>query len=269
MTYTQRLNKIIRKKESHLVVGLDTDVDKIPEYFLEYSNPILEFNKEIIEATKGFVAGYKLNSAFYEAAGGLGLNALKKTADFVPEDNIKIIDAKRGDIENTAEQYASIFLDEMDFDSITVSPYMGHDSVSPFLSRKEKGAYILALTSNPGYKDFQMLKIGKKFLYEIVIESAVKWGDGSVGLVIGANHTKELKAISAKYPEIPLLIPGVGAQGSDLKTFMKDIKSENFLINSSRSIIYAADEKTKPEEFVEIITDAAEKINDSINEFIN
>lgn len=269
MNYTQRLNKIIRKKESHLVVGLDTDVNKIPEYFHEYSNPILEFNKEIISATKDFVAGYKLNSAFYEAAGGLGLNALKKSSDFIPEENIKIIDAKRGDIENTAEQYANIFLDEMEFDSITLSPYMGKDSITPFLSRAGKGAYVVALTSNPGYKDFQTLKVGKKYLYEVVIETVMKWGEGSVGFVIGANHNKELKSFSTKFPEVPLLIPGVGSQGSELKSFMKDLKSENFLINSSRSIIYAANQKTKSEDFAEIISEATEKVNDEINEFIN
>lgn len=268
MNYTQRLNKIIRKKESHLVVGLDTDIEKIPQFFLDYSNPILEFNKEIILATKNFAAGYKLNSAFYEAAGGLGLNALKKTSDFIPEDNIKIIDAKRGDIENTAEQYAKIFLDEMDYDSITLSPYMGKDSVTPFISRDEKGAYVVALTSNPGYKDFQMLKVGKKYLYEVVIETALKWGEGSLGFVIGANHNKELKSFSSKHPEVPLLIPGVGSQGTELKSFMKDLKSENFLINASRSIIYSAKPDTKPEEFGEIISEAAENINDEINEFI-
>ncbi|KXK04554.1 MAG: orotidine 5'-phosphate decarboxylase subfamily protein [Chlorobi bacterium OLB4] len=267
MSYSDLSKHIIQKKKSHLVVGLDTDISKVPEYFRGFINPVLEFNKNVIDATKDIVAGYKMNSAFYEAAGGTGLNALLQTADYIPDNCLKIVDAKRSDISNSAEQYAKIFFDKMDFDSITINPYMGYDAAAPFLERNSRGIYVLALTSNPSASEFQKLKVGNKYLFELIIDVASKWKKGSVGFVFGANHLKEIKSFSKKYSDIPLLIPGIGFQGNDLNNLLKNLNSENFLINSSRGIIYAPGKKVSNEEFKSIIIKKVISLNNSINKF--
>lgn len=239
MEYKDKLKKIIRKNKSHLVIGLDPDIKKIPKLFLQKNNPVLEFNKSIIRATKNIVAGYKLNLAFYEALGKSFYDTVKNTLKYIPSDMIKICDGKRGDIGNTDEYYARAYFDELKFDSMTVNPYMGKDSVLPFLFRKEKSVYVLALTSNPGSDDFQKIKTGKKYLYELVIEKSLEWNNkGQIGFVIGANHTELINKITKKYPNIPVLIPGIGAQGNDLSVLLKNINNDYFLINSSRAIIY-------------------------------
>ena len=267
MNYIKKLQNIINKNSSNLVVGLDPDLDKIPDLFLKYKNPVAEFNKLIIESSKDIVAGYKPNVAFYECLGEQGVEAIRETVKAIPEDLMKICDAKRGDMGNTAEYYARTYFDIYDFDSITVSPYMGVDSVSPFLERKNKSVYILALTSNPGGNDFQRLKIGDKFLFEIVMEKCLEWNNNdNVGFVIGANHTEELDKFTKAHPEISLLIPGIGAQANDLDKLLNSLHTNNFVINSSRGIIYSAPKDCSESEFAESVRNAVNDLNISINE---
>jgi orotidine-5'-phosphate decarboxylase len=192
MKYKQKLSESVKVSNSNLVIGLDTDLSKIPATFLRFKNPMLEFNLKIIESTYDYCAGYKLNLAFYEAEGIKGIEALEETAKAIPRNRIKICDAKRGDIGNTAELYARAYFDNMKFDSITISPYMGYDSVSPFLERKDKFVYLLVRTSNPGADDFQTLKSGNKKLYEIIAVKGLSWSKDQIGFVIGANHLKEI-----------------------------------------------------------------------------
>ncbi len=247
MTFTQRLREIQIKQNSLLCVGLDVDLERIPEYLRSSANPVLEFNRKIIEATSDLVCAYKPNLAFYEAMGEQGLTALRETLKLIPESVLTIGDGKRGDIGNTAERYAKSLFDDFGFDSITVNPYMGFDSVEPFLKNPEKGVFLLALTSNPGSKDFQRLKINGKPLYEKVVRAAKKWNtNGNIGLVVGATHPRELKMIRKIVPDMPLLIPGIGKQGGDLKSAVRDGCDKNgqlAIINASRSIIYASSGK--------------------------
>jgi orotidine-5'-phosphate decarboxylase len=265
MNYSQKLEKIIKKNKSNLIVGLDPDMSKIPMIFYKKKNPVSEFNKSIIESTKDIVAGYKLNLAFYEALGRYCYETIEDTLHCIPDNMIKICDGKRGDIGNTDEYYAKAYFDDFKFDSITVNPYMGRDSVEPFLSRKNKGIYVLALTSNKGYLDFQMQKAGKKFIYEQVIEKCIEWDvNKQIGFVVGANHTELIKKLTTKYPKISLLIPGIGAQGNDLNTLLKNIKNEYFLINASRSIIYDKEESKDIFEFEEKVRSKAEVLSDII-----
>jgi len=266
MKYSEKLEKIIKKNKSNLVVGLDPDIKKIPQIFFNKKYPILEFNKAIIKATKDTVAGYKLNLAFYEALGKDFYSTLKQTLDFIPNEMIKICDGKRGDIGNTDEYYARAYFDDLKFDSMTVNPYMGKDSVLPFLGRKDKSIYVLALTSNPGSEDFQKKKIEKKYLCEIVIEKCLEWNKtNQIGFVIGANHIKLIKQITIDYPKISILIPGIGAQGNDLYTLMKNINNKKYLINSSRSIIYDDEVFKNLSDYENKVRIKAEVLSDIIN----
>jgi orotidine-5'-phosphate decarboxylase len=247
MTFTQKLREVQLQQNSLLCIGLDVDLEKIPEHLKLSTNPILEFNRQIIEATHDLVCAYKLNLAFYEAMGERGLTTLRETLRLIPKSVLTIGDGKRGDIGNTAERYAKSLFDDYDFDSVTVNPYMGFDSVEPFLKNPEKGIFLLALTSNPGSKDFQRLKINGKPLYEKVVRTAKKWNTNkNIGLVVGATHPRELKAIRKIVSEMPLLIPGIGKQGGDLKSAVRDGCDKNgqlAIINASRSIIYASSGK--------------------------
>ncbi|MFA5404183.1 MAG: orotidine-5'-phosphate decarboxylase [Ignavibacteria bacterium] len=265
MNYIEKLKRVIKKNKSNLVVGLDPDIRKIPRLYLKSKNPIFEFNKSIINSTKDIVAGYKLNLAFYEALGKYCYETIENTLQYIPKDLLKICDGKRGDIGNTDEYYVKAYFDDLDFDSMTVNPYMGRDSVEPFLSRKDKGIYILVLTSNKGNEDFQQKKIGKKYLFEEVIEKCIEWDKKKqIGFVIGANHTELIKKITTKYPNIPLLIPGIGAQGNDLNVLLKSIKNNNYLINASRSIIYDSADFKSIREFENIVRMKAEDLSDLI-----
>jgi len=266
MNYISKLKKIIKKNKSHLVIGLDSDINKIPDIFLNYKNPVLEFNKMIIDSTKDIVAGYKINTAFYEAEGAKGFDILEKTVKFIPDNLIKICDAKRGDIGNTDEYYARIFFDKMNFDAITINPYLGRDSVQPFLNRKDKFTYILALTSNPGSNDFQKIKAGEKFLYERIIETSLLWSSNNVGFVIGANHTDYLDKFTKSNSKIPILIPGIGSQGNDLNLLLKNLHNKFLLINSSRSIIYSSVKKCTNSQFKESVIESVNKLNSQILE---
>ena len=242
-------NQIILKK-SFLCVGLDVDLDLVPKFFLKFEDPLFEFSKKIIDITAPFVVAYKPNLAFFESYGPSGMNSLLKVMKYLNINYPKIFtiaDAKRGDIGNTSKKYAQTFFETYNFDSITISPFMGKDSVEPFLKFKNKYVILLTLTSNPGSKDFQLLKIlnknnDNKFLFEKIIETSKDWKDSNrLMYVIGANQNESIRLIRKKLPESFFLIPGIGFQGGDL-----DIVCENgfnddvgILVNSSRGIIYS------------------------------
>ena len=235
----------IKSKKSFLCVGLDPDLEKIPKHLLETEDPIFEFNKAIIDATLPYAIAYKPNVAFYESLGIYGWQALKKTIEYIPQEVFTIADAKRGDIGNTSNKYAEAFFKKMPFDAITLSPYMGQDSVTPFLNHKDKWAILLASTSNVGALDFQELMIensGGQKVYEKVIEISSQWGsDQNLMYVVGATRVDTLTHIRKIIPDHFLLIPGVGAQGGDLDMVCKYAMNDSagLLINSARSIIYA------------------------------
>lgn len=245
----QQLEARIREKRSFLCVGLDTDITKIPEHLRDAEDPIFEFNKAIIDATHRYTVAYKPNIAFYEAHGIAGWKSLKKTIDYLnayyPE-VFTIADAKRGDIGNTAAMYARAFFEDMNFDSVTVAPYMGRDSVEPFLEFENKHTILLALTSNPGAFDFQTKTNGDKELYKQVLETSSGYKHAErLMYVVGATKATYLEAIRALVPEAFLLVPGVGAQGGSLDDVCKYGMNDQvgLLVNSSRGIIYASSGK--------------------------
>lgn len=242
-----KLFKNILQKNSFLCVGLDTDFDKIPTFLKHMEDPIFEFNKRIIDATKDLCVAYKLNTAFYEAEGIRGWKALEKTINYIPDDQLIIADAKRGDIGNTSEQYAKAFFETLKCDAITVAPYMGVDSVTPFYKYENKWVIILGLTSNMGSHDFQMIKDEyKQELYKTVLQKSSMWGTpDDTMFVVGATHPERIKEIRELLPRHFFLVPGVGAQGGSLKEIAKSgmIDEIGLLVNSSRSIIYAGQDE--------------------------
>jgi len=264
MDYKNKLKKTVRKKNSHLIAGIDPDVTKFPEFIYKKKNPLYEFCRFIIEKTSDLVAGYKFNIAFFEAEGHIGIETLEQLLKEKKEDLIYICDAKRGDIGNTSEQYAKAYLDKMNFDAITVSPYMGVDSAEPFLKRQDKLVYVLALTSNKGSKDFQKLWIGSKLFYELVIEKFLESGYSNLGFVMGADYAKEINRITSVKENIPLLIPGIGAQGGDIENLMKNIKNDSYLINSGRNILYAGKYDDNPKIYEEKVRLECVNLNNAI-----
>ncbi|MBP6089924.1 MAG: orotidine-5'-phosphate decarboxylase [Crocinitomicaceae bacterium] len=234
----------IKKKKSFLCVGLDTDLSKIPAHLLELEDPIFEFNKAIIDATKDFCVAYKPNTAFYECYGPKGWESLKKTIDYIPKDCLTIADAKRGDIGNTSTYYAKTFFEYLNCDAVTVAPYMGEDSVTPFLAFENKWVILLALTSNKGALDFQLIQDhNKEELYKKVLKQSSKWGsDENLMYVVGATRAEEIAGVRAIVPNHFFLVPGVGAQGGSLQDVVQYGWNKNcgLLVNSSRGIIYAA-----------------------------
>lgn len=248
MNRAELVNEILRKK-SLLCVGLDTDITKVPDFLKnEYENPVLEFNKRIIEATADYAVAFKVNTAFYESQGADGWKNLEATFKMIPENCFKIADAKRADIGNTSAMYAKAMYDNLNADAVTISPYMGFDSVEPFLAYQGKWAILLALTSNKGSQDFQNLIIEKKNvpLYIEVLEKSSSWGtDGNMMYVIGATHPEEFLQIRKYIPDHFLLVPGVGSQGGNLEEILKKGMNKDFglLINVSRDIIYNSDGK--------------------------
>jgi orotidine-5'-phosphate decarboxylase len=241
----QQLVDQIRQKKTYLCVGLDTDITKIPKHLLSGADPIFEFNKQIIDATKEYCVSYKINTAFYEALGLKGWEAMEKTVNYIPATHFKIADAKRGDIGNTSAQYAKAFFETLKFDAITVAPYMGSDSVLPFLEHKDKWTILLGLTSNPGSNDFELQKMGDEYLYEKVLSTASKWGSPeNLMFVVGATQSDSLARIRRLTPDHFYLVPGVGAQGGSLqeiseKSMNKDV---GLLVNVSRAIIFSSNE---------------------------
>ena len=243
---TQELVAQIKKKKSFLCIGLDVDLEKIPSHLLNNEDPIFAFNKAIIDATHHFCVAYKPNTAFYEAYGLKGWKSLEKTINYLNEtypEIFTIADAKRGDIGNTSAMYAKAFFEDLAFDSVTVAPYMGKDSIEPFLAFKDKHTIMLALTSNEGAFDFQTKKINEKEVYKHVLETSKNWKNSeNLMYVVGATKAEYFKEIRKIAPNSFLLVPGVGAQGGSLQDVCKYGLTKNIglLINSSRGIIYAS-----------------------------
>jgi orotidine-5'-phosphate decarboxylase len=249
----------IKQKGSYLCVGLDTDIDKIPKHLHPNKNAVLDFNKAIIDATKTHCVSYKINTAFYEAMGSKGWDIMEETVNYIPATHFKIADAKRGDIGNTSSQYAKAFFETLKFDAITVAPYMGEDSIKPFLEHEDKWTIVLGLTSNKGADDFEMKKLVSnghsdiyfnendkslraEFLYENVLRTVSKWGTvNNLMFVTGATQATEFENIRSIIPDNFLLVPGVGFQGGSLKEVSKHgmNKDCSILVNASRAIIYA------------------------------
>jgi len=258
----------IKKKKSVLCVGLDTDASKLPLHLQNDSNGILLFNKAIIDATKEYAVAYKINTAFYEAMGIKGWEIMQSTLAYIPKDIFTIADAKRGDIGNTATQYAKTFFETYPYDSVTVAPYMGADSVQPFLAFENKWAIVLGLTSNPGSQDFQMLSLAdQSFLYERVLKTVSSWGTSeNTMFVIGATRADQLQNVRNILPHHFLLIPGVGAQGGDVATVCEHALTDDggILINVSRGIIYASSQ----EDFASKAQDAAKMYQQEMQQFI-
>lgn len=270
MTRQQLVEQIFSKK-TYLCVGLDTDLTKIPAYLQSHPDAIFEFNKQIVDATKDHCVSYKINTAFYEAEGLKGWEALEKTVSYIPSTHFKIADAKRGDIGNTSAQYAKAFFGTMNFDAITVAPYMGEDSIKPFLEYRDKWTIVLGLTSNKGAKDFELQKVlhqtrtgveaaelaldagshKTEYLYENVLRTVSEWGTTeNTMFVIGATQADELVNIRNITPNHFYLVPGVGAQGGSLKEISEKAMTGDcgLLVNVSRAIIYASEKEDFAEE---------------------
>jgi orotidine-5'-phosphate decarboxylase len=259
----QQLIEQIKIKKSFLSIGLDTDINKIPKHLLGFNDPVFEFNKQIIDATKNLCVSYKINTAFYECRGLAGWQSLIKTFNHLPKDIFSIADAKRGDIGNTSAMYAEAFFNkqssDLNFNAVTVAPYMGADSVKPFLNYKDKWTILLALTSNDSSKDFQFLSSDGKQLFENVITKSQEWAnEDNMMYVVGATKGKAFADIRKLAPNHFLLVPGVGAQGGSLADVCQYgmTKDCGLIVNSSRAIIYASN----GEDFAEVAKKEAEKV---------
>ena len=241
----QELIQQIRLKKSYLCTGLDTQIEKLPHVLTRDGEGLIDFNRDIIDATSNHSVAYKINTAFYEQYGKAGWEWMEETLHHLPNNTLKIADAKRGDIGNTSSMYAKAFFDTLPFDAITVAPYMGEDSLRPFLEFKDKWVICLALTSNAGHADFQLGEYEGKKLYERVIETVCKWGsEENLMFVVGATRAQLVKEIREMIPNHFLLVPGVGAQGGSLQEITEAAANEDvgLLVNSSRGILYASSE---------------------------
>ena len=259
----QQIIEEIKRKKSFLSVGLDSDIKKIPQHLLKFDDPVFEFNKQIIDATADYCISYKINTAFYESRGLKGWESLIKTFNYLPKNTFSIADAKRGDIGNTSAMYADAFFNQessgLNFDSITVAPYMGKDSVLPFFNFKNKWVILLALTSNEGSKDFQFIKEEDQFLFEKVINKSQEWATAeNLMYVVGATRGESFLNIRKLAPDHFLLVPGVGAQGGSLAEVCKYGMNKDcgLIVNSSRAIIYASN----GEDFADAARIEAQKI---------
>jgi orotidine-5'-phosphate decarboxylase len=269
MNFTDRLRSVQRERNSLVCIGLDSDRAKLPASLGSNGDQVYEFNRKIIEATHDLVCAYKINLAFYEVSGERAWRTVHQTLAAIPKDIVTIGDAKRGDIGNSSAMYARALAHEYGFTASTVNPYMGFDSVEPFLVNPDQGAFILAVTSNPGAKDFQYAKVGGRPLYERVISKAKRWNTRrNIGLVVGATRPRELQTIRRMVPDMPILIPGIGAQGGDLKAAVRhgcDRNGELAVINASRSVIFAS----PGEDFADAARAAASQLRDEINRYRN
>ena len=269
----QKLRELIFQRSSYLCVGLDTDISKLPAHLNRDAEGMWEFNKAIIDATKPYAVAYKINTAFYEALGIEGWKVMDATVRYIGDAHFTIADAKRGDIGNTADQYARAFFDQLPFDAITVAPYMGADSVEPFLQRAGKWAIVLGLTSNPGAADFEMKKLeatatkAARYLYEEVLETVSGWGSPeNLMFVVGATQVTEFDNIRRICPDHFLLVPGVGAQGGSLEEISRRAlnKDGGLLVNASRAIIFAS----SGEDFAEKAAEAAEGMKKEMEKYL-
>jgi orotidine-5'-phosphate decarboxylase len=257
----------IKQKGSFLCVGLDTDIKKIPAHLLKEENPILAFNKAIIDATQAYCVSYKINTAFYESMGSKGWDTMEKTLAYIPKNQFTIADAKRGDIGNTSDMYARAFFENLSFDSVTLAPYMGRDSIEPFFAYENKWGIVLALTSNPGSADYEQQSIGSEKLYERVIKHTTSFTtENNLMFVVGATKAEELANMRKYIPNHFLLVPGVGAQGGSLSDVAKYGMNKDcgLLINASRSIIYAGNGT----DFAEKAGDEAKRMADEMKELL-
>ncbi len=268
MSFNERLNQVCTEKNSLVCVGLDVDLKKVPSFILEKKEPLVYFCQAIIAATLPYAAAYKINTAFFEAYGVSGWEAMSKVAAYLPDDVIKIADAKRGDIGNTSQMYARAFFQEMNFDAMTVNPYLGYDAVAPFFEDENKGAFILCHTSNKGAADFQKFSDGKKALFERVAEQVQLWNvRHNCGLVVGATFPEEMKRVRSLAPELPFLVPGLGAQGGDFELAVRyatDPQGLGAIFNFSRGIIY----HSAGEDFAEAAGNMARQIRDDIAKIV-
>lgn len=268
----EQLVEQIQKKKSFLCIGLDTDINKIPQHLLQEEDPIFAFNKAIIDATHDLCVSYKPNIAFYESRGVEGWKSLEKTIKYLNDmhpEIFTIADAKRGDIGNTSKMYAEAFFGKLNFDSVTVAPYMGADSVTPFLEFEGKWVILLALTSNKGAFDFQLNQLAdsNEVLFEKVLETSKHWGtDGNLMYVVGATKTEQLETVRKHIPNHFLLVPGVGAQGGSLEEVATKAKNQDIglLVNSSRGIIYASSR----EDFADAARAKAQELQQEMHKFI-
>lgn len=267
MNWREKLTAVTSENNSLLCVGLDTDLGKIPRFIVETSrNPQFDFNKAIIDATRDLVCAYKLNMAFYEAAGKKGLDELEKTIQYIPRDIFIILDGKRNDIGNTAQKYAFSLFETLKADAVTINPYLGKDGVSPFLDYKDKCSFILCRTSNPSAGDFQDLMVSSAPLYQIVAQKIKEWNvNNNCGAVVGATYPEELRTVRAILGEqIPILIPGIGKQGGDVEKTVRNgtsSKKDMALINSSREVLFAG----SGEDFAQHARSKAESVRNQIN----
>jgi len=268
MKFIEKYQKISRKNNSILCVGLDSDLSKIPSFIKEnFENPIWEFNRRIIDATKDSVAAYKPNFAFYISQGVRGIESLQKTICYIPDDIPIILDVKIGDIGNTMKHYAKAYFDAFKVDAITVNPLMGYDVIDPFSTYPEKYLFLLALTSNPSNTDF----LNSEYtLYEAICEKIQEWDQDNLGAVVGATNDEEMRTIRGMLPDALFLVPGIGAQGGDLEKVMKYTtgkKHPNILINSSRGIIFSYS-KDKEKDFDVAARNACRQLQDKINRYM-
>ena len=269
MDWREKLGRVTSENNSLLCVGLDSDSGKVPKFLVETSkNPVLDFNKAIIDATKDMVCAYKLNMAFYEAEGKKGFETLEKTIQYIPQHIFIILDGKRNDIGNTAQKYAQSLFDTLRADAVTVNPYLGKDGVSPFLEYKEKCSFILCRTSNPSAGDFQDLLVSATPVYQHVARKIREWdGNRNCGAVVGATYPEELKTVRSILGDgIPILIPGIGKQGGDVEKTVRNgtsARGDMALINSSREIIFASTQQ----DFAEQARKKAEFVRAEINKY--
>ena len=265
MTFLEKLKQVTEQNNSLLCVGLDPQLDKLPQSVRNKDNPVLYFNRCLIDATADLVCAYKPNFAFYGALGACGWATLKGTLEHVPQHIPVLVDAKVGDIGSTAERYATMFFEELGADALTVTPYMGEDAVAPFLAYKEKGVFLVCLTSNPGADDFEKGMMGDAPLYVQVVRKANQWNTaGNCGLVVGGTQQQHIRDLRDLAPDMPFLIPGIGAQGGDLATAVgcgQDAQGRSILVSSSRGIMYA----TNSGDFAAAARQAAQQLRDDIN----
>jgi orotidine-5'-phosphate decarboxylase len=269
MTSREKILKI-NNEGKFICVGLDTDLKKIPIFLLKEKNPVLAFNKAIIESTKDYAAAYKINFAFYEQNGAEGFEELEKTLQLIPTNVLSIADAKRGDIGNTSKMYAKSVYDHFGFDSVTLNPYMGKDSLEPFLEYEDKINFILILTSNPGANDFEKLKLfDGNYLYQNILDRTNQWNTKkNCGIVFGATKITELKDSINSFGDLTVLLPGVGAQGGSIEEVSNLFKSKNrknYIVNVSRGIIY----KSSTEQFAIDAQNEIINLNKIVSEIIN